>query len=160
MPPKFVGFSRRGPDNVTEELVAALSTTKAYEFKALFDVIHTALKARSAASGGEEMLRLRTYDKLQGMVAQGQVKKTGKQYKGVAKPIRQLSEQLKELRANNHAFVPRPANTPKAATTPPPAKAATSKGTATKAAAKAAPVRKVAVKTRAAKTAVASRRSK
>lgn len=111
MPQKFVGFSRRGPDNVTEELVAALSTTKAYEFKALFDVIHAALKARSAASGGEEMLRLRTYDKLQGLVAQGQVKKVGKQYRGVAKPIRQLSEQLKELRANNHAFVPRPPNT-------------------------------------------------
>jgi len=111
MAQKFVGFSRRGPDNVTEELVAALSVAKAYEFKALFDVIHAALKARSAASGGEEMLRLRTYDKLQGMVAQGQVKKTGKQYRGLAKPIRQLSEQLRELRANNHAFVPRPPNT-------------------------------------------------
>jgi len=65
---KFSSFSRRGPDNITEELVAALSCSKSYEFKALFSVIHAALRARNAASGGEEMLRLRTYDKLQSLV--------------------------------------------------------------------------------------------
>jgi len=85
MPPNFSSFSRRVPDNVTEELMAALSGSKSYEFKALFSVIHAALRARNAASGGEEMLRLRTYDKLQNLVRQGQVKKTGKKYKGVTK---------------------------------------------------------------------------
>lgn len=58
-------FARRAPDSITEELVAVLSGPKSYEFKALFLVIHAALRARNAASGGEEMLRLRTYDKLQ-----------------------------------------------------------------------------------------------
>ncbi len=108
----FSGFSRRGPDNVTEELVAALSTAKSFEFKALFDIVHSALRARNAASGGEEMLRLRAYDKLQGLVAQGQVKKTGKLYKGVTKPIRLLAEQLLEHRNNGPTFTPRPPNPP------------------------------------------------
>ncbi|HEY5705171.1 MAG TPA: hypothetical protein VIS96_06325, partial [Terrimicrobiaceae bacterium] len=83
----FSSFSRRGPDNITEELVAALSGSKSYEFKALFTVIHAALRARNAASGGEEMLRLRAYDKLQNLVRQGQVKKTGKKYKGVTNAL-------------------------------------------------------------------------
>ena len=78
-------FSRRGPDNIKEELVAVLSGPKSYEFKALFLVIQAALRARNATSGGEEMLRLRAYDKLQNLVQHGQVKKTGKQYKGVRK---------------------------------------------------------------------------
>src|SRR5258708_26143519 len=93
-------FSRRGPDNITEELVAALSGSKSYEFKALFSVIHAALRARNAASGGEEMLRLRTYDKLQNLVRQGQVKKIGKKYKGVTNAVLVLSEGLKEFRKN------------------------------------------------------------
>jgi len=80
-------FSRRGPDNITKELVAALSNSKSYEFKALFSVIYAALRARNAASGGEEMLRLRTYEKLQNLVREGRVKKTGKKYKGVTKAL-------------------------------------------------------------------------
>lgn len=47
-------FSRRGPDNITEELVAVLSGPKSYEFKALFLVIQAALRARNATSGGEK----------------------------------------------------------------------------------------------------------
>ena len=102
----FSSFSRRGPDNITEELVAALSGSKSYEFKALFSVIHAALRARNAASGGEEMLRLRTYDKLQNLVRQGQVKKTGKKYKGVTNALLLLSESLKEFRKNGPSFSP------------------------------------------------------
>jgi len=41
------------------------------------------LYARNAASGGEEMLRLRAYEKLQNLVARGAVKKNGKKYKGL-----------------------------------------------------------------------------
>ena len=77
-------FSRRLPDLVTEELVAVLTSKKSYEFKELFDVVHSNLRARNAASGGEEMLRLRAYEKLQTLVSRGMVKKTGKQYKGLA----------------------------------------------------------------------------
>ena len=102
----FSSFSRRGPDKITEELVAALSGSKSYEFKALFSVIHAALRARNAASGGEEMLRLRTYDKLQNLVRHGQVKKTGKKYKGVTNALLVLSESLKEFRKNGSSFSP------------------------------------------------------
>ena len=61
-------FSRRGPDLVTEELVAVLTKKTSFEFKLLFDQVHERLKARNAASGGEEMLRLRAYEKLQNLV--------------------------------------------------------------------------------------------
>jgi hypothetical protein len=107
MPSRINFFSRRAPDTVTEELVAALSGSKSYEFKALFSVIHAALRARNAASGGEEMLRLRTYEKLQNLVRQGQVKKTGKKYKGVTNALLLLSERLKEFRKNGPSFSPR-----------------------------------------------------
>ena len=82
-------FSRRLPDLVTEELVAVLSKKGvSFEFKQLFDVVHERLKKRNAASGGEEMLRLRAYEKLQTLVSRGMVKKTiskaGKHYRGLA----------------------------------------------------------------------------
>lgn len=77
------GFSRRVPDLVTEELVTALSRRTSYEFKQLFDIVHENLRARNAASGGEEMLRLRAYEKLQNLVACGAVRKTGKKYRGL-----------------------------------------------------------------------------
>ena len=72
-------FSRRLPDLVTEELVSVLSKKGAsFEFKQLFDVVHERLKKRNAASGGEEMLRLRAYEKLQHLVSRNMVKKNGK----------------------------------------------------------------------------------
>lgn len=78
-------FSRRLPDLVTEELVSVLSKKGAsFEFKQLFDVVHERLKKRNAASGGEEMLRLRAYEKLQHLVSRNMVKKSGKKYKGLA----------------------------------------------------------------------------
>jgi len=76
-------FSRRVPDLVTEELVAVLSRRTSFEFKQLFEILHENLRARNAASGGEEMLRLRAYEKLQNLVARGMVRKTGKKYKGL-----------------------------------------------------------------------------
>jgi hypothetical protein len=75
-------FSRRLPDLVTEELVTVLSQKKSFEFKQLFAIVHENLRQRNAASGGEEMLRLRAYEKLQNLVARGVVKKNGKIYKG------------------------------------------------------------------------------
>jgi hypothetical protein len=79
--------SRRGPDLITEELVLALSGSASFEFKPLFDIIYENLRARKKTSGGEEMMRLRAYEKLQSLVSQGMVKKTitkaGKHYKGL-----------------------------------------------------------------------------
>ena len=51
-------------------------------------MVHTSLRARNAASGGEEMLRLRVYEKLQSMVSRGMVSKVMtrgvKEYLGLA----------------------------------------------------------------------------
>jgi hypothetical protein len=80
-------FSRRGPDRVGEELVAVLSKKASFEFKALFEIVHANLRARNAAGGGEEMLRLRAYEKLQNLVQAGIVKKTEKKYRGVSAAI-------------------------------------------------------------------------
>jgi len=93
------GFSRRGPDIITEELVAVLLENNPFEFKALFDVIYTNLRARNAASGGEEMLRLRAYEKLQTLVGAGVVKKSGKIYQGIHLALLAFSVRMKEFRA-------------------------------------------------------------
>ena len=80
---KKSGFSRRLPDLVTEELVSALRRKSAYEFKELFEIVYDKLRLRNAASGGEEVFRLRAYENLQNLVSRGMVKKSGKKYSGV-----------------------------------------------------------------------------
>src|SRR5437773_8962222 len=98
-----ISFTRRMPDNITEELVVVLSTKASFEFKPLFDIILLNLRERNAASGGEEMLRLRAYEKLQGLVSQGAVHRevtgTTKKYKGVAARMVVLRAEMKALRA-------------------------------------------------------------
>ena len=100
--PSGVSFARRMPDNVTEELVAVLSSRASFEFKPLFDMVLLNLRERNAASGGEEMLRLRIYEKLQGLVNQGAVNRTvngiTKKYKGVPPRMRGLKAEMKVLR--------------------------------------------------------------
>lgn len=93
------GFSRRGPDHVAEELARALSIKTAYEFKALFLIVHENLRARNAANGGEEMLRLRAYDKLQNLVGGGFVRKIGKSYQGVESALVTFFETAAALNA-------------------------------------------------------------
>ena len=87
---KRTAFSRRLPDLVTEELATVLSSRSSFEFKDLFDKVYERLKARNAASGGEEMLRLRAYEKLQNLVSRGMVKKDLKKYKGSPKQLATL----------------------------------------------------------------------
>src|ERR1700693_1623061 len=102
--PSGASFSRRMPDHITEELVAVLSSKASFEFKPLFEIILLNLRERNAASGGEEMLRLRAYEKLQGLVHQGAVTRTvtgiTKKYKGVAKRIAVLKSEMKAMRAD------------------------------------------------------------
>src|SRR3954452_24162562 len=97
-----ISFTRRAPDNLTEELVAVLSSKNSFEFKPLFEIILLHLRERNAASGGEEMLRLRAYEKLQGLVHQGAVTRTvngiTKTYKGVRPRVQTLSDEMKILR--------------------------------------------------------------
>jgi hypothetical protein len=86
-------FARRLPDVITLELAAVLSSATWFEFKPLFLIVHGNLRARNAANVGEEMLRLRTYDKLQNFVQQGFAEKVGKQYRGIAKLLAVFAEQ-------------------------------------------------------------------
>jgi len=80
-----------------------LSSKASFEFKPLFEIILLNLRERNAASGGEEMLRLRAYERLQGLVSQGAVHRevTGgtKKYKGVAPRLVVLRAEMKALRA-------------------------------------------------------------
>ena len=89
------------PDNISEELVAVLSCRGAFEFKPLFDIILLNLRERNAASGGEEMLRLRAYEKLQGLVSQGAVNRT---VKGITKKYKGVAARLSILRAEMVVF--------------------------------------------------------
>jgi hypothetical protein len=137
-------FSRRLPDLVTEELVSVLMKKGAsFEFKQLFDVVYDRLKKRNAASGGEEMLRLRAYEKLQHLVSRNMVKKNGKKYKGLAS--------LANAIAPEEPFVPpTPVSAPAEKKPAPAKKSAPNKPAAPVAkvakASKAAPAKKAAVK--------------
>jgi hypothetical protein len=74
---------RQRRDFVAEELVAALFEKTSYDFSELFQAVYGKLRARDATSGGEEMLRLRVYERLQVFVSQGLVKKKEKKYSAV-----------------------------------------------------------------------------
>jgi len=80
-----------------------LSSKASFEFKPLFEIILLNLRERNATNGGEELLRLRAYEKLQGLVHQGAVKRTvigiTKKYKGVPKRMVVLRTKMKALRA-------------------------------------------------------------
>ena len=81
-------FTRKGPDVLSEELATVMFGKTAFEFKPLFTIVYTNLRARKLANGGEEMLRLRIYEKLQAFVDRGMVDKTitkgVKEYLGLA----------------------------------------------------------------------------
>ncbi|NLT71967.1 MAG: hypothetical protein GXX91_14925 [Verrucomicrobiaceae bacterium] len=64
-------------------MVTVLSDKQTFGFNDLFEVVYENLKARNAVSGGEEMLRLRAYEKLQNLVTRGLVEKNGKVYRGL-----------------------------------------------------------------------------
>ncbi|MEI9893769.1 MAG: hypothetical protein WDN28_07670 [Chthoniobacter sp.] len=80
-------------------MVAALLKQTSYDFNALFEAIHERLSARKAASSGKEMLRLRIYEKLQILVAQGLVKKVGKEYTGVRTALEARSTEMTAAKA-------------------------------------------------------------
>ena len=83
MAAETTSVSRRLIDHVMDELVNVLSDHEALEFKELFSRVFDGLKKRNAVRGGEEMLRLRCYEKLQQLTRDGLVKKTGKSYRAL-----------------------------------------------------------------------------
>jgi hypothetical protein len=92
-------FSRRGPDRIAEELATVLKRKTSFAFKDLFLIVHDNLRARNAANCGEEMLRLRAYEKLQNLVQAGLVKKTGKEYLGIPAALVTFLETAADLNA-------------------------------------------------------------
>src|SRR4051812_12222885 len=80
---KRSSFTRRVVDHVTDEVVNVLSDGQAYEFKALFTRVYEGLKLKNAVGGGQEMLRLRCYEKLQKLASSGLVEKKLKIYRGL-----------------------------------------------------------------------------
>ena len=92
-------FSVRGPDRVSEELATVLSKKGAWEFKSLFDMVHANLRSKDLVRGGEEMLRLRTYEKLQNFLQAGIVTKVGKEYAGVPKSLAAFFKTSEEFNA-------------------------------------------------------------
>ncbi len=91
---KKTRFSRRMPDHVTDEIVNVLTADdKFFGFNELFEQVFEKLKERNAVSGGEEMLRLRAYEKLQNLVTRGMIEKSGKEYKGTPKLPQAHSDQ-------------------------------------------------------------------
>ena len=63
----------------------ALGDGGAYEFRALFTKVFAVMKLKKTVTGGEEMLRLRSYEKLLLLAKRGFVLKTGKSFSGLAR---------------------------------------------------------------------------
>lgn len=98
---RFLRVVAAGPDRLTEELATALAARTWFEFKPLFLLVHAGLQQRGAAHGGEEMLRLRAYDKLQGLVQRGIVEKEGKLYRGRLKKLAELADHTSAQHCEN-----------------------------------------------------------
>jgi len=86
-------------DFVSEEMVTALLKKTSYDFNELFEVVHARLRTRNAASSGKEMLRLRIYEKLHILVAQGLVKKEAKEYSGVRAALQARAAEMTAAKA-------------------------------------------------------------
>jgi hypothetical protein len=105
---KYNTFSRRLPDLMTEELVFVLSQKGSYEFKKLFEIVHDNLRRRNAANAGEELLRLRSYEKLQNLVSRGAVKKNGKIYTGNSAALAAMTANGRRNHALSRDAIPVP----------------------------------------------------
>ena len=80
-------------------MVTALLEKTSYDFNSLFEVVHARLRTRNAAGSGKEMLRLRIYEKLHILVAQGLVKKEGKEYSGVRGALQTRATEMTTAKA-------------------------------------------------------------
>jgi hypothetical protein len=116
-------FTRRLPDHVSDEIATVLSTQASFEFKSLFVEVFSNLRKRNITSGGEEMLRLRTYEKLQNFVNVGIAVRTGKEYKAIAPALANYMQESAQWNAKFAAGTHvRPATLPVVAAVAKPAK--------------------------------------
>lgn len=87
-------FARTGPDFLMDELTEVLRSDSWFEFNPLFLLVYGRLRERKAVGGGQEMLRLRTYEKLQNLVQRGIVERSGKAYRGIGSALSTLAERV------------------------------------------------------------------
>jgi hypothetical protein len=75
-------YTPRGPDLLMIDVHAALPLVgkQPMGFNQIFEAVYTAQKEKGKNSTSEEMLRLRTYEKLQNLVQRGFAEKIGKEY--------------------------------------------------------------------------------
>jgi hypothetical protein len=92
-------YPRHRKDHASEELMAVLLARPTYVFNELFQAVHENLRARNAAGCGEEMLRLRVYEKLQVLVTQGLVEKIDKKYSAVRGSLLARATELAHVKA-------------------------------------------------------------
>ncbi len=79
--------SRKTPDLVTDELIIILHEAGMLEFNDIFQRTVIVMKQKHMSLGGEEILRLRIYEKLQGLVSAGGLVKKGREYTAQPKLI-------------------------------------------------------------------------
>ncbi len=77
--------SRKTPDLVTDELILILHEAGMLEFNDIFQRTVVVMKAKHMSLGGEEILRLRIYEKLQNLVSAGGLMKKGREYTALPK---------------------------------------------------------------------------
>jgi len=96
-------YIRHAQDFVSEELVVALLEKPSYDFNEIFMAVYEKLRARNAAGGGKEMLRLRVYEKLHILVSQGLVKKEEKRFSAVKPALRGRVAEMAAAKASFQA---------------------------------------------------------
>ena len=90
--------SRQTPDLVTDELIIILHEAGMLEFNDIFQRTVIVMKQKHMSLGGEEILRLRIYEKLQGLVSAGGLVKKGREYTAQPKLITLKSETFPDTR--------------------------------------------------------------
>lgn len=73
--------SKRVTDIVRLEVIDVLMNSEGIiEFNDIFLQVCDNMKSKNLSTGGEEILRLRIYEKLQALVSEGGIRKKGKEY--------------------------------------------------------------------------------
>jgi hypothetical protein len=79
------GATRKPQDQIRAEMLQVLSLAEIILFNDIYEQVFSNMKSKGLATGGEEILRLRIYEKLQTLVSQGALHKKGKQYEVLPK---------------------------------------------------------------------------
>lgn len=85
--------SKRVTDIVRQEVIEVLLEAEGIiEFNNIFLKACESMKEKNYSTGGEEILRLRIYEKLQTLIAEGGVKKRGKEYEPLLPKLQEIKD--------------------------------------------------------------------